>query len=183
MWAEVTTLQVDKNKIISMLIGGVIIASAGVYALADQAARPVVTAVSSNVSSIASLQASFASEMEVSSMEESSTLTKNKSEDPESKPTKAVTSVSSDNPTAHGENSMQPNTAYYPIVDPDTGDEVVPTNSRYWSLKRDLGGDAGMVPPDKSQACQAALKEFLKKHPDGKSPLIPEKSPITVPTK
>lgn len=180
-------MQVDKNKIISMLIGGVIIASAGVYALADQAARPVVTAVSSavtsNVSSIMSPQVSFASEPEISSMEESSTLTKNKSEDPESKPTRAVTSVSSDNPTAHGENSMKPNTAYYPIVDPDTGDEVVPTNSRYWSLKRDLGGDAGMVTPDKSQACQAALKEFLTKYPDGKSPLIPEKSPITVPTK
>jgi hypothetical protein len=48
--------------------------------------------------------------------------------------------------------------AKYAIIDPDTGELVFPSYSQYEKIKAQLGGDAGTVNPDKSTACQAALK-------------------------
>lgn len=50
--------------------------------------------------------------------------------------------------------------ARWPIIDPKTGYDVSPNNPKYESIRAELGGDAGLVNPDKSTACQAALQKL-----------------------
>lgn len=158
-------MKVSRNKILSAVIGGVIIAGAGGYALADQASRPSVPAISSSIASAAVSQASSAPDTEVSSkMEESSSPAEGMSKAPASAPSKTVLSApAASASSAREENSMKPNTAYYAVVDPDTGKLVWPGDTGYWALKKQLGGDAGTIDPAHSTACQKAREEFKAK--------------------
>ena len=48
----------------------------------------------------------------------------------------------------------------WPVIDPKTGYDVSPNNPKYEQIRAELGGDAGLVNPDKSTACQAALQKL-----------------------
>ena len=50
--------------------------------------------------------------------------------------------------------------ARWPVIDPKTGYDVSPNNPKYEQIRAELGGDAGLVNPDKSTACQAALQKL-----------------------
>lgn len=50
--------------------------------------------------------------------------------------------------------------ARWPIIDPKTGNYIGTNNAKYESIRAELGGDAGLVSPDKSTACQAALQKL-----------------------
>lgn len=157
-------MKVSKNKIISVIIGGVIIAGAGGYALADQASRPSVAATSSAMTSSIVSQVSSASETEVSSkMDESSTATHVATKAPASEPAKTVTSAPTSSASTTEENSMKPNTLYFAVVNPDTGKLVWPRDPGYWDIRNKLGGDAGTIDPAHSTACQKAREEFKAK--------------------
>jgi hypothetical protein len=154
-------LKINRNKIFDAVIGCAIIAGAGGYALADQASRPSVPAISSSMTSTAVSQifsASVTSKMEVSSkMNDSSTATHVAAKAPASEPAKVSNSAD--------ETSIKPNVIYYDIVDPDTGKYINARDPKYFGIKKALGGDAGIVPPDKSSTCAPIIKEWnQKKH-------------------
>ena len=52
----------------------------------------------------------------------------------------------------------------WPVIDPDTGGMVYPGYVNYDKIKAELGGDAGIVPTNKSTACQKAKEEARQKY-------------------
>jgi gas vesicle protein len=50
----------------------------------------------------------------------------------------------------------------YQIINPITGETVQPSDPNYETYKTKLGGDAGTVPIDKSEACHQAKAKILK---------------------
>lgn len=169
-------MKVSRDKILTLVIGSIILAGTGGYALADQAARPSAATVSSEIASSAVSQVPSVSEVsktEVSSMEEQSTTsqevsntTENVDESvpnstPESAPEAEPKSTpAEDNPSSEQETSMKPGVLYYNVIDPDTGWYVQPRDPRYFEIRNRLGGDAGTVPPNKSTACAPYIQKW-----------------------
>jgi len=166
-------LKMARDKLITLIISGVIIAGAGGYAYADQIAHRTSAASSAVVSGVVSIdtstaaeslpqsQASSASETEASSVEDSAPKTDKKVQSSKAN----LNSESNSSEVEH----MKRNVLYYCIVNPDTGRYVQPTEPEYFPLRKQLGGDAGTVPPSQSTACQAALKAFKAKQASSKS--------------
>lgn len=49
----------------------------------------------------------------------------------------------------------------YPVINPETGLDVYPTEPNYATYKAELGGDAGTVPTKDSTACQAQIQKII----------------------
>lgn len=63
---------------------------------------------------------------------------------------------------SHPNSKVKPDVSYA-VINPQTGGFVC-GGSNYEKFKAELGGDAGLVPPSKSTACQAALKKIHEKY-------------------
>ena len=181
----------DKNKLVTMLISGVLVASAGTYAFASQYNQPTQSIAPEAVSSVASSEtvsivessaiesvASVASVESAQSTAESvvvsssapkeetkveSTVAPVETQAPASQPEPTSASSASEANASSYVASLELGVCYYDIIDPETGKHVDIYNSRYNDLKKQLGGDAGKVDTDQSVACQNALKQFKAK--------------------
>lgn len=153
-------MKMSHDKILTLVIAGLILAGTGGYALADQAARP--SAVSSTITSSQVASAFETSKMEASSMAESSQTSQEVSNTTESiektEPKSEPESTPKEN--TERETSMKPNTDYYVVIDPDTGRYIQPRDPRYFEIRNRLGGDAGTVPPNKSSACAPYIQKW-----------------------
>lgn len=180
--------KLDKNKLATMLISGVLVASAGTYAFASQYNQPeyvapeavssvtsseaVSSAVSSVIESVTPVESvqstaesvivpSSAPKEEISNVE--STVLPAETQVPASQPEQASTSSASTESASSYVASLTPDVCYYMIVDPETGKYINARQQGYFELQAQLGGDAGKVPPDQSTACQAALAQYKAK--------------------
>lgn len=178
--------KLDRNKLTTMIISGVLVAGAGTYAFAAQYNQPqmaldnassvvsseaVSSTVSSTIESVApveSVQSIAESIVESSAPKEEikteSTVIPAETQASVSQPEQTSASSAPEvNASSSYVVSLVPDVCYYSIVDPETGKFVDVYSSRYNDLKKQLGGDAGTVPTDQSVACQAALAQYKAK--------------------
>lgn len=183
-------MKIDKNKLITFIISGVIIAGAGGYAYADQTAQKAVMASQSSVESSASSE-NVSTEIQsvpssdVSSTMESTTVSSSAPEvkTEESKVTESSSAAAETTETSSAAQSSSSGTVslavdvgYYDIIDPDTGNYINARDPQYAKLQKQLGGDAGTVDPAHSTACQAALKKYIAAHPEDRRYTAPSVS-------
>lgn len=181
--------KMDKNKLATMLISGALVASAGTYAFASQYNQPTQsivpevvssTAISSETASIAESSAvesvtpvesvqsiaesivSSSAPKEETKTESTVTSTSAEIQSPASQPEQPASTAPAENTSSYVA-SLTPDTCYYMIIDPGTGEYINARQQGYFELQKQLGGDAGKVPPDQSTACQAALAQYKAK--------------------
>ena len=105
-------MKIDKTKIISLLVGGTIIASASGYALAAQAPHSIASS-NTTISQVVSTEMEVSSTIDdVASQKASSVIT--------SEPTEASSSEVIDKSSSETD-SLIVGVCYYDIFDPDTG--------------------------------------------------------------
>lgn len=155
----------NKEKTVSAVISAVIIAGAGGYAYATQAAP---RQTSPNTSTAVCSSAISASSTQSSAAPQESSEAVSKVPAPVITPPKSIASrpgsrASNAPSSSQQTTSLIPGKEYFDIVDPVTGRYIGPREQKYFTLKKQLGGDAGEVPPDKSTACAPIIKEWNQK--------------------
>ncbi len=160
------------NKIISSIVGVVIaggaitVTAATVQPKSAVSAAPVSSTTTSSTAPASS--ATVSSEGTVSNVDDGLKRIKEATDNGVSAVNEAAKNAVSDVNSAAksaGTSShvVKATRSGYGVFDPDTGVWLSPSQSRYNDVKKELGGDAGIVPEKQSTACQKAVAEYNAK--------------------
>ena len=146
------------SKTIAGIVSGVaVVAFGGTATFMGLSTTQPNTAMAAAPSVVSSTSAS--SQMEVSSLVKN-TSNMQVTSSVSSQATSKVVQQATSQPTLSGAVSKAHQIVKYMVINPQTGTLIQTGDPNYEKFKSELGGDAGTVPPDKSNAVQAALAKI-----------------------